>query len=285
MSYKAHLNGILHQATDDLTGEKYSKLTVLEFHKYKTLGKIRERKYSSWKCLCDCGKIVEVLSKHLKSGSTKSCGCHKSGPDSGTKDNLFMSTDDLIGKKFGRLVVKEFYDYKQVENNGNKVAFWLCDCDCGNTKITRASLLKNGKSLSCGCLKRENMSKIGRERANKYKQKQYGTPLSRQVYHRYKHSAGVKNIEFMLDYNELLDLVVSNCFYCGTEPMTVLSKAGYGEPFKHNGIDRIDSDKGYTLENCVPCCWKCNRAKNQDSVRDFKEWVKKAYTHLYREDK
>lgn len=28
-----------------------------------------------------------------------------------------------------------------------------------------------------------------------------------------------------------------------------------------NGIDRRDPNKGYTVENCVPCCEQCNYAK------------------------
>ena len=27
-----------------------------------------------------------------------------------------------------------------------------------------------------------------------------------------------------------------------------------GEQYTYNGIDRVDNSKGYTEENCVPCC-------------------------------
>lgn len=33
--------------------------------------------YSIWECVCDCGKKVEVSSRELLSGDTKSCGCEK----------------------------------------------------------------------------------------------------------------------------------------------------------------------------------------------------------------
>lgn len=49
---------------------------------------------------------------------------------------------DLTGQKFGRLIVIE---YKQ---NGK----WLCKCDCGNEKVVRGDSLKQGLTLSCGCL-------------------------------------------------------------------------------------------------------------------------------------
>lgn len=53
----------------DLTGEKYGRLTVVEFsHRDKN------RRYY-WSCKCDCGNIVIVSGNNLKSGNTKSCGC------------------------------------------------------------------------------------------------------------------------------------------------------------------------------------------------------------------
>lgn len=49
---------------NDLTGRKFGQLTCLEY-----LGK------SIWKVECDCGEVVEVISKSLMSGATRSCGC------------------------------------------------------------------------------------------------------------------------------------------------------------------------------------------------------------------
>jgi hypothetical protein len=47
-----------------------------------------------------------------------------------------------------------------------------------------------------------------------------------------------------------------------------------------NGIDRVDNTKGYTLENCVPCCTRCNLAKHTMSLTAFKEWVAEVFTHM-----
>lgn len=56
---------------EDLTGQKFGRLTVLEFsHR----GKFRQ---SFWKCKCDCGNIVIVRAGQLKFGATKSCGCYQ----------------------------------------------------------------------------------------------------------------------------------------------------------------------------------------------------------------
>ena len=51
-------------------GEKYGKLTVLEV--FKKHMKTRNRMYA--KCICDCGRIVEVRADNLPNGHTVSCG-------------------------------------------------------------------------------------------------------------------------------------------------------------------------------------------------------------------
>lgn len=54
----------------DLTGQRFGRLTVLEFVPTKD-------KYSHWKCKCDCGNITFVSGVNLTSGGTTSCGCKK----------------------------------------------------------------------------------------------------------------------------------------------------------------------------------------------------------------
>jgi hypothetical protein len=46
-------------------------------------------------------------------------------------------------------------------------------------------------------------------------------------------------------------------------------KSAYPEPFYYFGIDRVDNSKGYTLDNCVPCCAAHNIMKGTHSHNDF----------------
>ena len=55
---------------DDLIGKKIGRLTVLE----NTYKRNKDNRVL-YKCQCECGNIVEVAGKYLKSGNTKSCGC------------------------------------------------------------------------------------------------------------------------------------------------------------------------------------------------------------------
>jgi len=53
---------------------------------------------------------------------------------------------DLIGQRFGRLVVLE-----QAGLTTHKKATWRCRCDCGQTCVVRANKLREGSKRSCGC--------------------------------------------------------------------------------------------------------------------------------------
>ncbi len=60
--------GCLRQSREDLVGQKFSKLTVIEFIK-------PFKRDFIYKCLCDCGNTTEVMSYEMKRGNRKSCGC------------------------------------------------------------------------------------------------------------------------------------------------------------------------------------------------------------------
>lgn len=54
----------------DISGMRFGRLTVMEF-----VGQSKDKR-AVWKCICDCGKTVNVIGKSLRSGNTKSCGCY-----------------------------------------------------------------------------------------------------------------------------------------------------------------------------------------------------------------
>jgi hypothetical protein len=43
--------------------------------------------------------------------------------------------------------------------------------------------------------------------------------------------------------------------------------------YTHNGIDRRDNAKGYTIDNCLPCCENCNYIKRDIPYEDFMAWL------------
>jgi hypothetical protein len=65
-----------------------------------------------------------------------------------------MKFEDLTGQKFGRLEVKKFAEVKGTNS------YWNCLCDCGNPVKVYGSSLKRGHTRSCGCLRKERMTKL-----------------------------------------------------------------------------------------------------------------------------
>jgi deoxycytidylate deaminase len=90
------------------------------------------------------------------------------------------------------------------------------------------------------------------------------------IFGSYKKSAERKNREFNLTRDDIGSLIFKNCSYCDRAPSNSL-KHKDRPVIKYNGIDRKDNSVGYTLDNTVTCCWKCNKTKSVLNSEDFIE--------------
>lgn len=98
----------------------------------------------------------------------------------------------------------------------------------------------------------------------------------------YKSGAKKRDIHFELDKQTFKELTTKNCTYCGSEPrlMAFYNKPlDYHAQYTYNGIDRVNSDLGYTVDNCVTCCQTCNISKSIMTVEQFRNWITKIYNH------
>lgn len=178
-------------------------------------------------------------------------------------------SNNLIGKRFGRLTV--INDTVERKENGSIV--WKCLCDCGNEKLVTTAALNSGSTQSCGCLYKETRKNFGNLVSERNKI-EYQLAAKHELYSSYKYRAGQKNWEFNLTLAEFIIITSMNCHYCGVEPLQeVKSNKTFNGNYQHNGIDRIDSSLGYSIENCVPCCEICNKAKRDLSYNDFINWI------------
>lgn len=66
-----------------------------------------------------------------------------------------------------------------------------------------------------------------------------------------KRAAQVRGIEWNLTDDDAKKMITSPCVYCKHIDLEV----------RVNGIDRLDSNVCYTVENCRPCCKNCNYMK------------------------
>lgn len=220
----------------NLIGKRFGYLTVVSLYENKS-------KEPKWVCLCDCGGTLIANAYGLVAGRTTCCG-----------PNHF----DMIGRVFGKLTV-----IKRMENSkGNNNRRWLCKCTCGEKKIATTTYLKNGKTSHCGCSK-------------KAKYVDRTIPAINILIGSYKRISKIKNREFILSREQFIDITSSNCHYCGEPPNKTIEDnlRGNKSYYTYNGIDRKDSSKGYTPENSLPCCTKCNFVKGSTSYDLFKQWI------------
>lgn len=132
----------------DLTGQRFGYLVAKERARTKN-------NRSGWLCQCDCGNTTIVVTSDLTSGNTRSCGCYqKTSPRKvGDRSSTIIP---MIGKRFGRLVVKSMAERKV----GDPIRY-ICQCDCGNITTVLGYSLRKGNTVSCGCYSKEVSRKIG----------------------------------------------------------------------------------------------------------------------------
>lgn len=181
---------------------------------------------------------------------------------------------DRKGLRYGRLYVVDCVG----KDHRGKI-LWLCKCDCGNEKIVVGDNLSSGKSNSCGCLRKGNQYGLYEDREEAIAKVQY-SHLKRR--HR-------KMNGDIFSFDVFYELIKQPCFYCGLEYSKEIEdrlneskncKKLSDVVLKCNGIDRIDSNIGYTKENTVPCCKYCNTAKNTMTQNEFKLWIERIYKHF-----
>lgn len=117
----------------DWVGKRFGTLEVVSY-----TGKWSGSHYWHCRCLCGCGRELDVAQSALKNGHTKSC--------SSLDRNV---VGDYIGKRFGALVVTGYAGKR------NGLHYWRCRCDCGNETEVGQTNLRSGHTKSCGCLQRE----------------------------------------------------------------------------------------------------------------------------------
>jgi hypothetical protein len=171
---------------------------------------------------------------------------------------------DMVGQKFGRLLVVSSAPTK------HKRAFWNCLCDCGNTCVTMGKYLRQHKKQSCGCLHRENiLSNIEKMRLSDHRDLPSGEAAFNLLYISYHSSATKKSLLFELSKDDFRTIIKQNCFYCGSAPIRYYRDKLPNGGYLCNGVDRRNNSVGYIVENCVPCCHKCNWMKNKYSEQEF----------------
>jgi hypothetical protein len=180
----------------------------------------------------------------------------------------------IVGSKYGKLTaIKDLGS--RIYGKSNRT-FFLFSCDCGSQVKLPLKQVVSMRTRSCGCLPYE-------DRINS---------TNRYVYKSIKSNAKSRRLNFEISYDDFLSISSKECFYCGQiDKRNKWSYVGYSSKSSFiesvtnrelydsmiNGLDRLDSSLGYTMDNVVSCCGTCNRAKMDLKLDDFLSHIKKIY--------
>jgi len=116
-------------------------------------------------------------------------------------------------------------------------------------------------------------NKNNRDRINKKRRDNADTHSGK--FAAYKRNAKRSNKAFNLSKKDFITLTNEKCYYCGE----------CEKDKRLVGIDRVNSNLGYSYKNCVPCCSICNKMKMSLLIEIFMDKINKIYEVHYEKQK
>jgi len=92
-------------------------------------------------------------------------------------------------------------------------------------------------------------------------------PEIKSLYNRLKSSAKKRNIPFTLTLTELNNLT----FPISCPILNIPLNSNNKQSDNSYSVDRIDSDKGYEIDNIIVVSWKANRLKNNATKEEMEK--------------
>ena len=156
---------------------------------------------------------------------------------------------DLVGLTFGKLTVKEFS-----HTDKKQQSWWKCLCSCGKEKTVRSQNLKGGYTKSCGCI---YLKRCG--------------DISGGHFSNIKSHARWRKLEFNLKIEDIWNLYLKQNKKCALSGIEILFDNNRGKTTA--SLDRIDSSKGYIIDNVQWVHKDINQMKSDRKIEDFLKWI------------
>lgn len=176
---------------------------------------------------------------------------------------------DISGQRFGKVIALKIVGTHPTCQS----KMWECKCDCGKIFSTLGVSLRKGETKSCGCLKKEINQKIGKESRcwRGYEE------ISKKFFNRIKSNASARNISFNLKIEEIWNLFLKQEKKCAISGIELSFSPKSTGTLCTASLDRIDSKKGYVIDNVQWVHKKINIMKKDMSDKEFFNWIKLIY--------
>jgi len=169
-----------------------------------------------------------------------------------------MKFIDLTGQPFGKLTA--LYPIKH-PNRANRHYLWKCKCECGNEKDIQGAHLRNGHTKSCGC----SWYTYGESHKSWKGHKE----ISKRFFYSIEQNAKVRKIQFDVTMFQLWDLFIKQDRKCALTGLPLNFSANHNKIKGNASLDRIDSTKGYMIDNIQWVHSSINQMKWNMPQEDF----------------
>jgi hypothetical protein len=174
---------------------------------------------------------------------------------------------DITNQRFGKLIALEAVERSELEIKKGTHLKWKCLCDCGNIKHISTYELRKGVTKSCGCYKSEFCSTGNWKGFEK---------ISSTYFSSIKRGALNRGLEFSITIEEIWNLYIKqNKLCCLSGEEIVFYERKSNRNTQTASLDRIDSNKGYTINNIQWVHKNINMMKQELSDSKFLEWCDK----------
>ena len=181
-----------------------------------------------------------------------------------------------IGQKFGKLTPIELEKDKK-----GYYSRYLCKCDCGNIHSVSKSHLRSGRITHCGCIPRAGSKHHQWTGVGEISGEFWWSHIVRSANGSKNGNQVRKTKELTITIEEAWELFLKQYRKCALSGLELKFPSKWKDKSWTASLDRIDSSKGYILENVQWVHKDINIMKNKFEQSYFTEICRLIYKTRY----
>lgn len=157
--------------------------------------------------------------------------------------------------------------HRAMESNPSNTCNKICTVCCKEQDLSEFIFTDDRLTKTCQTCRLQN--KVQNAKRDKDHRNELARKNINRAFYSYQKDAKRRDIQFHLTNEEFVAIVEQPCYYCGV----------MNDEKNFNGVDRVDSKRQYTTDNCVSACTLCNYLKHVMPVNLFFLRIENILTH------